>query len=391
VSTGMLLMDEFGDDAICSEMATRLEHVAPAELLLPAGLARDTRLALAAYCGRPIGAEAPGSPGEEPPLLEHVGRPGPRIARLAPAAAVVSAAEQCARLGIAAAPGILDMPALASAALAQLLAYLAPMGLAQGIMAQGAPEPFHTQAHMLLSQTTLRALDVFGAQQSLFATMDRTCTAPGRRLLRRWVGHPLADLRRLQERVDAVGWLRDRAQGGAGCWAAARAGLARVGVDLDRGLCRILHAQAQPPELLRIMDGFARAARVVGAIEGPELGPGQAQGQGQGQAQGEGGGAAAGGGLALGRVEGEGLGQGQAQGQAQPPGLLAGALRALAARSASVGGLVRGWLAQVDRTQARGGHKPQLFTPASAHHAELRRHHTQIAALTQALDLGAES
>ncbi|KAJ1900392.1 Mismatch repair protein msh3 [Kickxella alabastrina] len=366
VSTGMLLMDEFGDDAMCGELATRLEHIAPAELLLPAGLARDTRLALAAYCGRPIGAEAPGPPGEEPPLLEHVGRPGPRIARLAPAAAVVSAAEQCARLGIAAAPGVLDMPALASAALAQLLAYLAPMGLAQGIMAQGAPEPFHTQAHMLLSQTTLRALDVFGAQQSLFATMDRTCTAPGRRLLRRWVGHPLADLRRLQERADAVGWLRDRAQGGAGCWAAAaRAGLARVGVDLDRGLCRILHVQAQPPELLRIMDGFARAARVVGAIEGQGQGQAQAQAQAQGQAQG--------------------------QAQAQAPGLLAGALRALAARSASVGGLVQGWLAQMDRTQARGGHKPQLFTPASAHHAELRRHHTQIAALTQALDLGAES
>ena len=63
---------------------------------------------------------------------------------------------------------------------------------------------------MLLNGNTLSSLEIYQNQTdytvkgSLFWTMDRTKTRFGQRLLRKWVGRPLIDRERLEERIAAV-------------------------------------------------------------------------------------------------------------------------------------------------------------------------------------------
>ncbi|KAJ2800279.1 Mismatch repair protein msh3 [Coemansia guatemalensis] len=89
--------------------------------------------------------------------------------------------------------------------------------------------------------------------------MDFTHSQFGRRMLRRWVAHPLVAADRLRERAEAVAFLRDAADPALG---RLRAGLSQL-VDLERGLCRIRYAQATPPELLRILRSLSAAMALV--------------------------------------------------------------------------------------------------------------------------------
>ena len=61
-------------------------------------------------------------------------------------------------------------------------------------------------AYMGVDDITLRTLEVFeGASEgSLFGVLDETRTAPGRRLLRTWLRHPLLDRSLIEGRLDAV-------------------------------------------------------------------------------------------------------------------------------------------------------------------------------------------
>jgi DNA mismatch repair protein MutS len=64
-------------------------------------------------------------------------------------------------------------------------------------------------AFMQLDEVALATLEVFEAnsgasERSLFSVLDTTRTAPGRRLLRAWLRHPLLDRGLLEQRLDAV-------------------------------------------------------------------------------------------------------------------------------------------------------------------------------------------
>ncbi len=83
--------------------------------------------------------------------------------------------------------------------------------------------------------------------RGLLGTLDRCCTAPGGRLLRRWLGQPLLDLRALGERHDAVAELVARPEGRGDC----RALLGRAG-DLERLTGRVGAGLAEPRELHRL-------------------------------------------------------------------------------------------------------------------------------------------
>ena len=71
---------------------------------------------------------------------------------------------------------------------------------------------YSTSAYMVLDAQTRRNLELFvggrwgAAEFSLFSALDRTKTALGGRLLRRWLGQPLLDIGELARRQDAVEW-----------------------------------------------------------------------------------------------------------------------------------------------------------------------------------------
>jgi len=74
---------------------------------------------------------------------------------------------------------------------------------------------YTTDSFMALDVQTQRNLELFQAGRSgtavgsLLASIDLTKTAMGGRLLRRWLGQPLLDIKELNKRQDAIGWFAD--------------------------------------------------------------------------------------------------------------------------------------------------------------------------------------
>ena len=107
----------------------------------------------------------------------------------------------------------------------------------------------------------LRARD--GGPHSLLATVDKTLTAPGARLLAGWLGAPLLDPAGIAARQEAWSWLLPE----PGALAGLRAAL-KGAPDMARALGRISLGRGAPRDLAGLRDGLAAAGRAAAAIEG---------------------------------------------------------------------------------------------------------------------------
>ncbi len=107
-------------------------------------------------------------------------------------------------------------------------------------------------------------------QGSLLDVIDETVTAPGGRLLRRWLLYPLVDVAQIRRRHDSVAWLVERP---ALCEAIRRAlsqladlerlaGKATLGVATPRDLGRLRDTLGQLPDLIELVrsghDAFSK-------------------------------------------------------------------------------------------------------------------------------------
>ena len=89
-----------------------------------------------------------------------------------------------------------------------------------------------------------------GQSNTLFAIMNRTSTAMGARLLRRWLHRPLLDAVALEARHDAVSWCLSERQ-----YEPLQILLTRFG-DLERILARVALRSARPRDLARLRDSL---------------------------------------------------------------------------------------------------------------------------------------
>ena len=97
-----------------------------------------------------------------------------------------------------------------------------------------------------------------GRAGSLLATIDRTVTAAGGRLLERRVSSPLTHLKTVSDRHDSVEhWVVDATERDA-----IREQLQRV-PDLDRALSRLAIARGGPRDLAAIRAGLSAAAEIA--------------------------------------------------------------------------------------------------------------------------------
>jgi len=122
----------------------------------------------------------------------------------------------------------------------------------------------YRSAHtLLLDPATLRNLEIFsairgGRQGSLLATMDRTATAAGSRLLERWLAAPSLDLPEVRRRHALVGELISQPAHLAGLCESLR------GVrDILRILGRLQNRLRNPRELCGVRDTLARLPQIV--------------------------------------------------------------------------------------------------------------------------------
>ena len=103
---------------------------------------------------------------------------------------------------------------------------------------------------------------------SLLATVDRTVTAGGGRLLEQRLSSPSRVLDVVQARLDAVGFAVEAAQLADGL----RESLRRV-PDLDRALSRLGLDRGGPRDLAAVRSGLAQAAEIAERLEGVDLPP----------------------------------------------------------------------------------------------------------------------
>ncbi len=77
-------------------------------------------------------------------------------------------------------------------------------------------EFYRVQDYLVLDETTRRNLELFENLQSrtrkgsLLDVLDETVTSMGGRMLKRWLGSPLMDLQRIDDRLEKVGELKER-------------------------------------------------------------------------------------------------------------------------------------------------------------------------------------
>ncbi len=126
---------------------------------------------------------------------------------------------------------------------------------------------YSAESYMALDVQTQRNLEIFQAsrtgavQGSLLSVIDLTRTAAGGRLLKRWLGQPLLDIKELSQRQDAIEWCSEHTL------ARART-ISQLGdvADLERLTNRVRGSVAIPRELVALRRSLEAIPEIRGIL-----------------------------------------------------------------------------------------------------------------------------
>jgi DNA mismatch repair protein MutS len=130
---------------------------------------------------------------------------------------------------------------------------------------------YSTQSFMVLDAHTRHNLELFSSARwgassgSLLSVIDLTETAMGGRLLKKWLGQPLLDIKQLTSRQEAVTWLYSNTM-------VRHKVMALLGniADLERLINRVGSGIAMPRDLVALRTSLEKLAEVKAEIEGNE-------------------------------------------------------------------------------------------------------------------------
>ncbi len=132
--------------------------------------------------------------------------------------------------------------------------------LDQNLVSQGSFDwynPIHRNGTLILDGQTLINLEIFtntangGTEGSLFALLNRCITPFGKRLFRQWVCHPLCNIQKINERLDAVDMLNaDRS-----LREQFSSQMTKM-PDLERLISRVHAGACRPEDFVRVLEGF---------------------------------------------------------------------------------------------------------------------------------------
>ncbi|MCB1688097.1 MAG: DNA mismatch repair protein MutS [Halioglobus sp.] len=120
---------------------------------------------------------------------------------------------------------------------------------------------------VILDAATRRNLEIDsnmngGQDNTLLSVMDRSVTAMGSRLLRRWLHRPLTDIEVLRTRHAAIGALCNN-----DCYESVRNALKPIG-DMERILTRVALRSARPRDLTRLLSSLEALPRLRAELSG---------------------------------------------------------------------------------------------------------------------------
>ncbi|RDW82600.1 hypothetical protein BP6252_03712 [Coleophoma cylindrospora] len=149
---------------------------------------------------------------------------------------------------------------LVMSAFGALVQYLRTLKLERNLLTQrnfSKYDPIQKASSLVLDGQTLINLEVFAntfdgsSEGTLFALLNRCVTPFGKRMFRQWVCHPLADAKKINERLDAVEMLnkdstiRDQFS----------SSMTKM-PDLERLISRIHAGVCKPEDFVRVLEGF---------------------------------------------------------------------------------------------------------------------------------------
>ncbi|KAK4234506.1 hypothetical protein C8A03DRAFT_37716 [Achaetomium macrosporum] len=159
---------------------------------------------------------------------------------------------------------------LAMSALGGLTHYLRVLKLDQSLLSQGSFEwynPIHRNGTLILDGQSLINLEIFantvngGPEGTLFSLLNRCITPFGKRLFRQWVCHPLCNIQKINERLDAVDMLNaDRS-----ILQQFSSQMAKM-PDLERLISRIHAGACRPEDFVRVLEGFEQIDYTMGLL-----------------------------------------------------------------------------------------------------------------------------
>ncbi|KAI3322773.1 DNA mismatch repair protein msh6 [Xylariaceae sp. AK1471] len=149
---------------------------------------------------------------------------------------------------------------LLMSALGALVQYLRVLKIERNLLSQRSftwYNPIHKNGTLILDGQTLINLEVFansvngGAEGTLFSLLNRCITPFGKRLFRQWVCHPLCNIQKINERLDAV----DILNADHSVREQFSSQLTKM-PDLERLLSRIHAGACRPEDFVKVLEGF---------------------------------------------------------------------------------------------------------------------------------------
>jgi len=276
--TGDIIYDDFEDGWMRSELETRLLHIAPCEFLIVGEVSKATdKLVkhLSASKTNIFGDNARVERIDKPKTMaaqsySHITKfYADKMSAADPSSSQVESSQENGTL----LDKVHKLSENATICLSAMIEHLREYGLEHVFDLTKYFQSFSARSHMLLNGNTLNSLEIYLNQTdhsergSLFWTLDRTQTRFGQRLLRKWVGRPLLDRTRLDERVAAVEELKN----GEATMAVDRIKtlLGKTRGDLERSLIRIYYKKCSRPELLSVLQTLQMIAQEFAHVSSP--------------------------------------------------------------------------------------------------------------------------
>ncbi|PYH72008.1 mismatch repair protein MSH3 [Aspergillus vadensis CBS 113365] len=272
-ATGDIVYDDFEDGFMRSEIETRLLHIAPCELLIVGELSKATEKLVQHLSGSKLNVFGDKTRVERVPKSKtaaaeshsHVSSFYAGKMKTASAADDAQASSLLQK--------VLNLPEQVTICLSSMIEHMKEYGLEYVFELTKYFQHFSSRSHMLLNGNTLMSLEIYQNQTdhttkgSLFWTLDRTQTRFGQRMLRKWVGRPLLDKSRLEERVNAVEELKNPEK--TVMVERLKALLGKVKSDLEKSLIRIYYGKCTRPELLTVLQTMQMIAQEFSDVKSP--------------------------------------------------------------------------------------------------------------------------
>lgn len=273
-ATGDIIYDTFEDGFMRSEIETRLLHISPCEFVIVGDLSKTTDKLIQHLAGSSTNVFGDRSRVERVPRTDTLATEASSHVTQFYAEKLkeitASQNEQSSSL----LERVLKLPESVTICLSAMISHLTEYGLEHIFDLTKYFESFSTRSHMLINGTTLESLEVYRNSTdhtdrgSLFWAIDRTTTRFGRRLLRKWVGRPLLNQDRLEERLAAVQELHDK-KSTAPVDDLERL-LAKTRTDLERSLIRIYYGKCTRPELVSVLQALQAISSHYARVKQPE-------------------------------------------------------------------------------------------------------------------------